>query len=115
MSIIMNLITPKWTKWRVYHSKAEAEEIQSVFEREHVRYRLSAYTRESRTLSTAHLMCNGRDNTPIRNTYLSDAGFETYTFELHRDDIKRAAELISGAGSAREGTGYDKPYNRVGI
>lgn len=114
MSTVKEMFTPKWVKWRVYHSKAEAEEIQAVFEREHIRYKLSAYTRESRTLSSAHQFTNNREaKAAMRNAWMGDSGLETYTFELHKDDVEKATELIrTESSSPREGSGYNSPYKR---
>lgn len=114
MATVKEMFTPKWVQWRVYHSKAEADEIQAVFEREHIRYKLSAYTRESRTLGSASRFTNTRDvNTAVIHAWMGDSGLETYTFELHKDDVQKATELISSESSApREGTGYNSLFGR---
>lgn len=116
MSILKNLFAPTWTQWRVVHSESEAHDIQSVFEQSGIRYRLSSYTKESRTLSSAHQFTNCSDPIGTMNTvYMSDSALESYTFEVHKDDIQMAAELsLSGnchAGKEFNMFGWKKFYH----
>lgn len=99
MSILKNLVAPKWVQWRVVHSETEAHELQSVLEQNGIRYRLSSYTKESRTLSSAHQFANCSDPIGAMNTvYMSDSALESYTFEVHRDDVQATSALsMSGA------------------
>lgn len=114
MSTIKEMLSPRWVQWRVVHSEDEAREIQSVFEQNSIRYKLSAYTRESRTLGSASRFTNTRDlNTAVVQAWMGDSGLETYTFELHKDDLQKATELISAESSSpRDGSGYNSPYKR---
>lgn len=99
MSILKNLFSPKWIQWRAVHSETEAHDLQSVLEQSGIRYRFSSYTKESRTLSSAHQFTNCSEPIGAMNTvYMSDSGLESYTFEVHRDDIQAASALsMSGA------------------
>lgn len=102
------LFRRKWVEFRKYRSEAEAQEVQALFEREGIRYKLSAYTRESRMLgSVMHKMNSRTPNDVITSSYMSDPGLDVYTFEVHRDDLRKAHRL-AGAGSA--GGGFTSPY-----
>lgn len=115
MSILKNLFSPKWVQWRVVHSESEAHDIQSVFEQNGIRYKLSAYTKESRTLSSAHQFTNNRTPAAAMNSvYMSDSGLETYTFEVHRDDFQAASKLISSGGNQSESRDAGKEFNLFG-
>lgn len=115
MSILKNLFSPKWVQWRVVHSESEAHDIQSVFEQNGIRYKLSAYTKESRTLSSAHQFTNNKTPAAAMNSvYMSDSGLETYTFEVHRDDFQAASKLISSGGNQSESRDAGKEFNMFG-
>lgn len=107
MGILKSLFSPKWIQWRVLHSEAEAHELQSALEQNGIRYRLSSYTKESRTLSSASRFTNCSEPIGAMNTvYMSDSSLESYTFEVHRDDIRMASEL-SPSGNRRAGKEYN--------
>lgn len=102
------LFRSKWVEFRKYHTEAEAQGIQALFEQEGIRYKLSAFTRESRMLgSVMHKMNSRSPNTAITTSYMSDPGLDVYTFEVHRDDLQKAHKL-AGAGSAAGN--FTSPY-----
>ena len=102
------LFKRKWVEFRKFRSEAEAQEVQALFEREGIRYRLSAYTRESRMNgSVMHKMNSRTPNDVLTTSYMSDPGLDIYTFEVHRDDLRKAGSLV-GSGSS-EG-GFTSPY-----
>lgn len=103
------LFKPKWIEFKKVNNQAQSQEIQAIFERERIRYRLSAYTRESRMLGSVMHKINSRTPSDvITSSYMADPGLEVYTFEVHRDDLERAQRL-TGSGNVK-GSSFVSPY-----
>lgn len=98
----------KWVEFRKYNSEAEAQEVRSLFKREGVRFKLSAFTRETRMLGPALRMAGSRTSMANLSTaYMSDPGIDVYTFEVHKNDLQKAHRLVGSMSSAG---GYNSPF-----
>lgn len=83
----------RWITFRNFTSGDEAAKWQEAFEREGIRYKLTAYNAQTRTM--IGMPMNRRIParqylTPNTNERIQS---ESYTFEVHRKDFERASKI----------------------
>lgn len=98
----------KWIEFKKFHNEDDAQTVRALFEREGVRFKLHAFTRETRMLGAAMRRVGSRtSNAGLATAYMSDPGIDVYTFEVHRKDLQKAHRLV---GSMSSSGGYSSPF-----
>jgi predicted AAA+ superfamily ATPase len=89
-----NVFKPKWVEFKRYTKETEAQNVESLFVRENIRYKLIANTRETRmACSVMHKGIGKSSLVGVMGDYAADSNTSVYIFRVHRDDIERAARI----------------------